>query len=261
LLFRFALDFASFLTGLSRDDIYSLVDSVDSTFREGDGNVKDKRAATVLQILRETFAMSKWTKATRSPFETLIVTIISQNTADRNTARAFENLSKRFEIKPEVLANAETSQIEDALKTAGLYRNKAKTINRVSRIILEKFHGSMQSILALPLEEARKTLVQMPGVGPKTADVVLLFSKGQPTIPVDTHVNRVSKRLGFAPANGDYDAVRASLQSLYDPRDYLAVHVLLITHGRCYCKARRPLCEQCPVNIYCPSRGLWNGNA
>ena len=223
--------------------------------------MKDKRAATVLQILRETFAMPTWTKAKRDPFETLIVTIISQNTADRNTSRAFERLSKRFEIKPEVLANAETSHIEDALKTAGLYRSKSKTIKLVSRIILEKFHGSVQPILSLPLDEARKVFIQMPGVGPKTADVVLLFSTGQPTIPVDTHVNRVSKRLGFAPANGDYEAVRTRLQSLYEQRDYLAVHVLLIAHGRRYCKARRPLCAQCPVNIHCPSRGVWNGNA
>ena len=223
--------------------------------------MKDKRAATVLQILRETFAMPQWTKAKHDAFETLIVTIISQNTADRNTARAFESLSKRFEIKPEVLANAETSHIEESLKTAGLYRNKARTIKQVSRIILEKFHGSVQPILSLQLEEARKTLIQMPGIGPKTADVVLLFSKGQPTIPVDTHVNRVSKRLGFAPVNGDYEAVRASLQSLYGQRDYLAVHVLLISHGRRYCKARRPLCEQCPVNMHCPSRGVWNDHA
>jgi endonuclease-3 len=217
--------------------------------------VKDQRAGTVLQILRKTFAMPKWTEAS-DPFETLIVTIISQNTADRNTARAFERLSNRFEIKPEVLAKAEISQIEEALKTAGLYRNKSKTIRRVSRIILEEFHGSLQPILSLSLEEARKTLIQMPGIGPKTADVVLLFSAKQSTIPVDTHVNRVAKRLGFAPANGDYDAVRMSLQSLYDSRDYLAVHVLLIAHGRIYCKARRPLCKQCPVNIYCPSREL-----
>ena len=223
--------------------------------------MKDKRAATVLQILRETFPMPTWTKAKRDPFETLIVTIISQNTADRNTSRAFERLSKRFEIKPEVLANAETSHIEDALKTAGLYRSKSKTIKLVSRIILEKFHGSVQPILSLPLDEARKVFIQMPGVGPKTADVVLLFSTGQPTIPVDTHVNRVSKRLGFAPTNGDYEAVRTSLQSLYEQRDYLSVHVLLIAHGRRYCKARRPLCAQCPVNLYCPSRGICNDNA
>jgi endonuclease-3 len=218
----------------------------------------DKRATTILQILRKTFAMPNWTKSKGDPFETLIVTIISQNTADRNTARAFEHLSNRFEIKPEVLAKAETSQIEDALKTAGLYRNKAKTIKKVSRIILERFHGSLQPILSLPLEEARETLMALPGIGPKTTDVVLLFSAKQSTVPVDTHVNRVSKRLGFAPSNGNYEAVRTSLQSLYDPRDYLAVHVLLIAHGRRYCKAGHPLCEECPVNIYCPSKGLWD---
>jgi endonuclease-3 len=220
--------------------------------------VKDKRAATILQILRQTFGMPEWTERKHDTFETLIVTIISQNTADINTARAFERLSNRFEIKPEVLAKTETNQIEEALKTAGLYRNKAKTISTVSRIILEKFHGSLQQILSRPLEEARKILIQMPGIGPKTADVVLLFSAKQSTIPVDTHVDRVSKRLGFAPSDGDYDDVRLSLQSLYDPRDYLAVHVLLIAHGRIYCKARHPLCEQCPVNSYCPSKGLWD---
>jgi endonuclease-3 len=222
--------------------------------------MEEKRASAVLAILRRTFTMPKWTEAKRNPFETLIVTIISQNTADRNTARAFERLSKRFEIKPEALAKAETSQIEEALRVGGLYRNKAKTIKTISRIILEQFHGSVQPILSLPFEEARKTLMALPGVGPKTADVVLLFSAKQSTIPVDTHVNRVAKRLGFAPVNGDYDAVRMSLQSLYNPRDYLAVHVLLIKHGRRCCKARRPLCEQCSVNMHCPSRGLWDKN-
>jgi len=222
--------------------------------------MEEKRAVAVLNTLRRTFTMPKWSEAKRDPFKTLIVTIISQNTADRNTARAFERLSKRFEIKPEALAQAENSQIEENLRTAGLYRNKAKIIKQVSRIILERFHGSVQPILSLPIEEARKTLMALPGIGPKTADVVLLFSAKQPTIPVDTHVNRVAKRLGFAPANGDYEAVRASLQSLYNPREYLAVHVLLIAHGRRYCKARRPLCAQCPVNMYCPSRGLWDKN-
>ena len=220
----------------------------------------EKRAGAILQILQQKLAMPAWSKSKNAPFETLIVTIISQNTADRNTARAFERLSKRFEIKPEVLAKAETNQIEDALRVGGLYRNKAKTIKQVSAIILEQFHGSVQPILSLPLEEARKTLMALPGIGPKTADVVLLFSAQQSTIPVDTHVNRVAKRLGFTHAKGDYEAVRTNLQSLYNPRDYLAVHVLLIAHGRRYCKARRPLCEQCPVNMHCPSRGLCSKN-
>jgi endonuclease-3 len=219
--------------------------------------VKDKRAETVLRILRQALAMPAWVKSQRGPFETLVVTIISQNTADRNTARAFENLSKRFEMTPEALANADTSQIEECLRVGGLYKNKAQTIKQVSRIILEKFHGSLQPILSLSLEEARNALIQLPGIGPKTADVVLLFSAKQPTIPVDTHVNRVAKRLGFAPVKGSYEDVRAGLQALYDPSDYLAVHVLLIAHGRRFCRARHPLCNECPVNRYCPTKGMW----
>jgi endonuclease-3 len=222
--------------------------------------MEEKRASAILKILKKTFALPEWTKGNRDPFKTLIMTIISQNTADRNTARAFEHLSNHFEIKPEALAKAETNQIEKSLKTAGLYRNKAKTIKQISKIVFEQFRGSLSSILTLPLEDARKKLIQMPGIGPKTADVVLLFSANQPTIPVDTHVNRVTKRLGFAPLDADYESVRKSLQSLYDPSDYMAVHVLLIAHGRRYCKARYPLCDQCPINMHCPSKGLWNKN-
>lgn len=220
----------------------------------------ENRAGEALQILRETFAMPKWIASTKDPFKTLIITIISQNTADRNTARAFENLSKQFEITPETLAKAKTSQIEERLKVAGLYRNKAKTIKQISTIILEKFYGTLEPIMSRPFEDARKTLLQLPGVGPKTADVLLLFCAEQPTIPVDTHVNRLAKRLGFAPAEADYETVRKSLQSLYNAKDFLAVHVLLISLGRKYCKARNPLCAKCPVNAYCPSKGLWNKN-
>ncbi|RLI20736.1 endonuclease III [Candidatus Bathyarchaeota archaeon] len=214
----------------------------------------EERAEKILRMLRKTFKLPKWIGSERDPFKTLIATIISQNTADRNTARAFEKLSKRFEIKPEVLANAEIRQLEECLKVAGLYKNKAKTIRKVSRVILEKFHGDLKNVLSLSFEEARESLMQLPGVGPKTADVVLLFCAEKPTIPVDTHVNRVSKKLGLAPANGDYETIRKSLQSLYNPEDYLAVHLLLISLGRKYCRARNPLCKQCPVNSLCPSR-------
>jgi endonuclease-3 len=220
--------------------------------------VTEKRAATVLQILKQTLTLPSWTKHKRDPFETLVVTIISQNTADRNTDRAFESLSKRFEISPEALAKAKTSEIEAAIRVAGLYKSKAKTIKQASTKIHEKYGGSLKSILALPLDDARNALMAFSGVGPKTADVVLLFSAGQPTVPVDTHVNRVSKRLGFAPEKGDYESVRSSLQALYAPADYLSVHLLFIAHGRTTCKAQRPLCKQCTINMYCPSNGKWD---
>jgi endonuclease-3 len=216
------------------------------------------QAAMVLNILKQTLALPNEVKSKKDPFQTLIVTIISQNTADKSTAKAFESLSKRFEITPEVLAGAKVDEIEGTIKVAGLYKSKAQTIKQAAIIIMEKYHGVLQSILSLPLEEARKTLMQFPGVGPKTADVVLLFSAKQQTIPVDTHVNRVAKRLGFVPAKGNYESVRCSLQALFDPSEYLAVHLLFIEHGRKTCKSLLPRCKQCLVNVYCPSNGLWD---
>lgn len=193
-----------------------------------------------------------------NPFETLIITILSQNTNDRNTEKAFERLSNDFRIDPETLARARVERIEASMKVAGLYRNKARTIKKVSKIVVEKYHNDLKQVLSKPLDEARRELMLLPGVGPKTADVVLLFAAKKPTVPVDTHVNRVSRRLGLAPAKGgDYEVVRESLQSLYAPQDYLAVHVLLISHGRKFCKARFPSCDTCPLNELCPSRNLF----
>jgi endonuclease-3 len=219
--------------------------------------VINKRAEEILRILRHSHRLPGWTRSTVDPFRTLIITIISQNTNDRNTEKAFERLSNDFRIDAETLAGAQIKQIEASLKVAGLYRNKAKTIRQVSKIVLEKYHSDLKQVLSKPLEEARQELMQLPGVGPKTADVVLLFAGEKPTVPIDTHVNRVSKRLDLAPANADYEGVRRTLQSFYDPQDYLSVHMLLISHGRKYCTARSPLCDTCPLNALCPSRDLF----
>jgi endonuclease-3 len=214
----------------------------------------ENQADRILRTLKETSTVPKWATLNQEAFETLVVTIISQNTAGVNTSKAFDKLSNRFRIRPEVLAKAEVGEIEECLKVAGLYRNKARAIKQVSRIVVDEFQGNLGQVLSLPLREARRTLLKLPGVGPKTADVVLLFCAGKPTVPVDTHVDRVSKRLGLAPEKGDYEAVRTSLQGLYSRKDYTSVHVLLILLGRRYCRARTPLCEECPSNWLCPSR-------
>jgi len=213
-----------------------------------------RRATQILRILRSNFSIPRWADAPKDPFQILIITVLSQATADRNTERAFRNLSKKFPITPKDLAEAKVEEIEEAIRVAGLYRNKSKVIKELSRVVLEEFGGSIDFIYSLPLEEARKTLMRLPGVGPKTADVVLVFCAGKPTLPVDTHVNRVSKRLGLALPNADYEDVRETLQSLFSPEDYLPVHLLLISLGRRYCKARNPLCKPCPVKSLCPSR-------
>jgi endonuclease-3 len=218
------------------------------------------RPREILNTLLKTYSIQDRFASSRDPFKTLIATIISQNTTNRNSTRAFENLSKNLRITPETLAKAKQREIEESLRIAGLYRSKAKTIKQVSRTVIEEHHGSLQQVLSLPIEEARRTLMQLPGVGPKTADVVLLFSAKRQTIPIDTHVNRVSKRLKLAPAGGNYEAVRKALQATYNPEDYLQVHVLLILHGRKCCRARRPACRECPTKTLCPSRHIWDRN-
>jgi len=214
----------------------------------------ERRATQILHVLRNNFSIPRWADAPKDPFQVLIITVLSQATAAKNTERAFRNLSKRFSITPRNLAGARSEEIEEAIRVAGLYRNKSKVIKELSRLILEKFDGSLDFIHSLPLEEARKALMGLPGVGPKTADVVLIFCAGKPTLPIDTHVNRVSKRLGLVPSNAGYEGAREALQFLYSPQDYLHVHVLLISLGRRYCKARNPLCRPCPVKMLCPSR-------
>jgi endonuclease-3 len=188
-----------------------------------------------------------------SAFETLIWTVLSQNTSDINSGRAMEKLRSRFEITPEVLSNASTEELSETIRPAGLHRIKAPRIKRISSVILNQFRGNVNSILDKPPEEARSILMELPGVGYKTADVVLAFSAGHPTIPVDTHVARVSKRLGIVEGKATYEDIRLSLERLISSNRRIQAHLSLIQFGRKICKAPTPLCHQCPVNRTCPS--------
>jgi len=204
-------------------------------------------------VLRTSFSVPRLSDMESDPFKVLVRTIISQSTAEANTRRAYQNLSRKYLINPAVLAGADVAEIEGSLKVAGLYRNKAKILKKVAELVVERFNGSLGFICASSMEDARKKLMSLPGVGPKTADVVLLFSARKPTLPVDTHVNRVSKRLRLVPSSGDYETVRKSLQRLYAAKEYFDVHMLFIALGRKYCKALKPLHSACPVKELCPS--------
>ncbi|HDO41548.1 MAG TPA: endonuclease III [Candidatus Bathyarchaeota archaeon] len=212
------------------------------------------RARAILEVLRKNFSIPDFSSICKDPFSVLVRTIISQSTAETNTRRAFENLSARMQITPSSLAKAPIRDIEDALRVAGLYRNKSVVLKKLSAIILEKFDGKLDFIYSLPLSDARKKLLSLPGVGPKTADIILLFCAKRPVLPVDTHVRRVSKRLGLVSENEKrYDDIRVKLERLYDSKDYFAVHMLFIALGRKFCRALRPLCSECLVNKLCPS--------
>jgi len=215
-----------------------------------------ERASKILQILRDKFNFPEWAGSKREPFQTLIGTVLSQATNDRNRDRAYKNLSEKYEINPKALATADVKEIEKAIRVGGLYRNKSRKIKELSKVVLKRFNGSLDFVYFDPVEKARSKLMSIPGVGPKTADIVLLFSAKKPTMPVDTHVNRVSRRLGLVPLKSSYEDVRKSLESFYSPEDYLPVHLLLINLGRTYCRARNPMHKPCPVNFLCPTAQL-----
>jgi len=215
-----------------------------------------ERANKILQILKDHFRLPERVGSKREPFQALIRTVLSQATNDRNRDKAYANLSEKYEVNPKVLATADVKEIARAIRVGGLFRNKSRKIKELSKVVLERFNGSLDFVYSEPLEQARSKLMSIPGVGPKTADVVLLFSARKPTVPIDTHVNRVSKRLALVPLKSGYEEVRSTLESFYTPEDYLAIHLLLISLGRTFCRARNPNHKSCPVNFLCSTARL-----
>jgi len=162
-------------------------------------------------------------------------------------------LKRRFETTAKVLSKAPIEALIECIRPAGLYRVKAPRIKEVSAIILDQFGGDLDSVLEREPGEARSILTSLPGVGYKTADILLAFVANHPTIPVDTHVSRVSKRLGVARNKAGYEETRLALERLVPPKRRIGMHLSLIRFGREICKAPTPLCPKCLVNQTCPS--------
>ncbi len=208
----------------------------------------------VLRLLRKEYGPREW-QSGRDPLSTLIATVLSQNTSDVNSHRAFDALVNRLGTW-ESVAGAEVSQIADAIKAGGLANIKAERI----KLILRRIHDEQRSLdlsflndLSLP--EAKAWLQRLPGVGPKTAGCVLLFSLGRPAMPVDTHVHRVAKRLGIIGAGVSAEQAHEILESLVRTADVYEIHILMVEHGRRTCKAQRPRCTACVLRGLCPSAG------
>ena len=189
------------------------------------------------------------------PAHELTFTILSQHTSDRNSERAFRTLMERFGTL-ETVAAADVDDIEEAISGGGLAKIKAPRIKTVLNQILELNDGSLDlTFLAeMPMDEARAWLRQLPGIGPKSAGIILSFSLGMPAMAVDTHIFRVSQRLGFIGPKVNADKAHEILEAAMPPEDVYPFHAALITHGRKVCKAQRPLCGACVVNYGCPAR-------
>jgi endonuclease-3 len=185
------------------------------------------------------------------PVDELVSTILSQNTNDVNRDRAFESLRARFPAWEQV-RDASTEEVIEAVRVAGLANQKGPRIQQVLReITAERGSLDLSFLAEMPLEEARAWLTRFNGVGPKTAAIVLCFSLGRPAFPVDTHVYRVTGRIGLRPPMMTVEQAHPHLESLLPPETYYAAHLNLIRLGREICIARKPNCPVCPVYALC----------
>jgi endonuclease III len=193
----------------------------------------------------------------RDPLDELVLGVLSQNTSDANSGRAFARLKDAFPNWQSLLA-ADIQRIEEAIRPGGLAPTKAVRIKSLLAEI-ERRHGSfdLRFLGDLPVAESRSWLESLPGVGPKTAAVVLLFSLDRPTLPVDTHVHRVARRLGLAPEKASAAQTQSLLEPLLAREEVYPFHMYLIQHGRRTCFARRPRCPVCVLRRGCPSAALF----
>lgn len=216
---------------------------------------RERRSAvsSVLERLGERYDHPTWTGPRLDPVSELVLTILSQNTADTNSFRAFTALRARYATWADALA-APTSELIEVIRPGGLAPTKAPRIQAVLARVAEATGGSWDlSFLAeWPLERARAWLTDLPGIGRKTAAIVLLFGFGRPALPVDTHVHRVALRLGLLPPRTNVEKAHDLLEAALRPDEMYPFHVELIRHGRDTCRAPRPICGLCPLTDLCP---------
>lgn len=196
---------------------------------------------------------------TGDPFKGLIRVILSQNTGYSNEARAYEQLEKTIGVEPRRLAEASVEEIASAIRPAGMHNIRGKVIKRLSEIVVSRYNGDISEILIKELQEAREELIRLPGVGRKSADVVLLFEANKPVMPVDRHIFRIAERLGLVSGNQDYERVRSILESIIPKEELEIGHISFIEFGRRICRARTPLCGSCFIAESCPSAKLGKG--
>lgn len=210
------------------------------------GKIKIKKC---IQILEDLYGVAEAGQV--DPVDLLVSTILSQNTTDKNSLKAFSNLKSSY-LDYESLLSAPEAQIEEKIRIGGLAEMKA---NRI-KAALDKIKSDAGSIdlgfiQKMDLGEARDYLLSFPGVGPKTASVVLLFGFHKATMPVDTHVFRVSKRIGLVPKSASIKEAQAVLERITPPDKYMSLHLNLIRHGRLICKARNPDHSDCGLRDIC----------
>jgi endonuclease-3 len=209
-----------------------------------------RRLRQILERLRRQYGRPS-TRVHGAPIDELVLTVLSQNTNDRNRDVAYERLRERFPSW-ETVRDAPVEEIEEAIRPGGLAVTKAPRIQAILHAISESGSMGLSWLAEGPLDEARDYLCELPGVGRKTAACVLLFAYGRHDVPVDTHVHRVGTRLGLFREGASLDECHDEMLRLSARADPVEAHVALIRHGRRTCHARKPHCDACPLLSICP---------
>jgi endonuclease-3 len=210
-----------------------------------------EKTQAIYQALIAFYGQPEWQPGA-DPVDELIGTILSANTNDVNSGRAFAQLKARFGDDWDAVRNAPLELIKTAIRPAGMYNQKAPNIVAT----LEKLKNDqgayhLDHLATLEVDAALHYLTSFPGVGHKTASIVLLFCFNRGAFPVDTHIQRISQRLGVSPRHANPAQIKAIWESLLPPETYYALHLNLINHGRQVCLARAPRCEICPLQAWC----------
>lgn len=211
---------------------------------------KRELANTVYYRLLAAYGAPNW-RPHYQPVDELILTLLSQNTSDVNSGRAFAALKARYPTW-EAVANAPTADLAKTIRSGGLSQRKAPRIqSALRRILAERGEFNIDFLASVPTDEALEWLTSFDGIGHKTASIVLLFCFGKPAFPVDTHVGRITRRLGLAGAREGEARIKRIWESLVPADWYLPLHLNLIRHGREVCQARVPRCHACVLRDVC----------
>lgn len=207
-------------------------------------------AAEIHRRLLAAYGEPAW-RSHYAPMDELVLTFLSQNTSDLNSGRAFEALKARYPDWQAVL-DAPVDELAETIRSGGLSRQKAPRIQKALRRILEERGAFNLDFLAdMPVDEAMRWLTSFDGIGHKTASIVMLFCFGRPAFPVDTHVGRVTRRLGLAGSKDSEEKIKGIWEKLARPEWFYSLHLNLIRHGRQVCHAQRPECDVCVLRDIC----------
>lgn len=210
-----------------------------------------EKAQAIYAALLAAYGEPIW-HAGQDPLEELLWTILSANTTDTNSGRAFAQLKTAFNGDWDAIRTAPLETIKTAIRTAGMYNQKAPNIvGTLEKLKREQGNYSLDHLAAMEVDQALAYLTSFPGVGHKTASIVLLFCFNRAAFPVDTHVQRITQRLGISNRRATPRQIKAIWEALLPPDTFYALHLNLIRHGRTICQARLPRCEICPLQHWC----------